>query len=32
MSVAKTCDGGLLVGFTEVKSDVTDKQGRAVCT
>ena len=32
MSVSQKCDGGLFVGFTEVKVDVTDKQGRVVCT
>ena len=32
MSVGQICDGGLFVGFTEVKADVTDKPGRVVCT
>ena len=32
MSFRKMCDGGLFVGFTETKADVTDKQGRVVCT
>ena len=32
MSVGKICDGGLFVGFTDVKADATNKQGRAVCT
>ena len=32
MTVSQICDGRLFVGFTEVKADVTDKQGRAVCT
>ena len=26
MSVGKICDGGLFVGFTETKADVTDKR------
>ena len=32
MSVGQICDGGLFVWFTDVKADVTDKQGMVVCT
>ena len=32
MFVGTMCDGGLFVGFTQVKADVTDKQGRVVCS
>ena len=32
ISVGKICDGGMFVGFTEVKAEVTDNQGGVVCT